>query len=89
MRTIDSTIDPYKILGIDGKSDDSAIRVASKRASLLNHPDRNPNNPNATARMKKINNVYAILMDQEARRAYDEYTENTRLSCCASFDPGE
>ncbi|KAM0246279.1 hypothetical protein ACHAQJ_010282 [Trichoderma viride] len=63
--------DYYKILGVLQSAGKDAIRTSYKRLALLHHPDRNPNNPQATARFQQIEAAYSTLFDPERRRIYD------------------
>ena len=37
------------------------------------HPDKNPNNPEATEKFKEINNANKILQDEKKKEIYDTY----------------
>jgi DnaJ-class molecular chaperone len=63
--------DYYETLGLASNADVKQIRDAYRRLSLLHHPDRNRNNPDAAERMKSINEAYAVLSDPAKRREYD------------------
>lgn len=64
--------DYYKILGVDKKATEKDIRSAFRRLARQYHPDVNPNNPDAEARFKEINEANEVLSDPEKRRKYDE-----------------
>ena len=65
--------DYYEVLGVskDASSDD--VRRAYRQAALKNHPDRNPDDPNAEARFKEATEAYSILSDDEKRQMYDRF----------------
>jgi len=63
--------DYYDVLEVTGDADSGQIRDAYRRLALLHHPDRNRDNPEATERMKEINEAYAVLSDPEKRKEYD------------------
>jgi curved DNA-binding protein len=65
--------DYYQILGIDKTADPEAIKKAYRKLALKFHPDRNPNNPSAEAKFKKISEAYAVLSDSEKRKQYDNF----------------
>lgn len=64
--------DYYGILGIDPDADLTGIRAAYRRLALKYHPDRNQDDPAATAKMREINEAYAVLSDPDKRQEYDE-----------------
>ncbi|PON28132.1 molecular chaperone DnaJ [Trichoderma gamsii] len=65
------TGDYYEILGVLQSAGKDAIRTSYKRLALLHHPDKNPNNPKATAQFQLIESAYSTLFDPDRRRIYD------------------
>ena len=63
--------DYYKILRVDENADEKQIKEAFRRLALQYHPDRNRDNPDASAIMKDLNESYAVLSDPQKRRQYD------------------
>jgi curved DNA-binding protein CbpA len=53
------TDDYYEILGVQQSAGKDAIRASYKRLALLHHPDRNPNNPKATAQFQLVSHLNA------------------------------
>lgn len=41
--------------------------------ALKHHPDKNPNNPEATEKFKEVNHAHSILADPSKREIYDKY----------------
>ncbi|KAI9049019.1 hypothetical protein LZ554_006868 [Drepanopeziza brunnea f. sp. 'monogermtubi'] len=72
------TFDLYKALEIDAAATEGEIISSYRRLARDHHPDKNPNNAEATAKMQKINAAYEILKNQELRANYDRQTPNTR-----------
>ncbi len=62
--------DYYKILGVDRKADDKAIKSAYRRLARKHHPDV-AKGKDAPDRFKEINEAYEVLSDSEKRRRYD------------------
>ncbi len=65
--------DFYKILGIERTADEKEIKKAYRKAARQHHPDINPNNKNAEARFKEINEAYQVLSDKEKRALFDQF----------------
>ncbi len=65
--------DYYEILGVPIDADSATIKKAYRNLAMNLHPDRNQNDPEATERMKEINEAYAVLSDREKRQLYDTY----------------
>lgn len=65
--------DYYEVLGIDRSANQSTIKQAFRKLAMKYHPDKNPGDEHATAKMRKINEAYAVLSDPHKRRQYDTY----------------
>lgn len=63
--------DYYKILGLPKDAGDSEIKKAYRKAALVNHPDKNPDDPEAEARFKDVGEAYATLSDPQKKYRYD------------------
>ena len=62
-----------QILGVaEDEEDEAVLRKAFRKQSLLHHPDKNPNDPTATARFQKIGQALEML----TRRARGEDSED-------------
>lgn len=73
----------YQVLSLDFDPNLSiqVIRTAYKRASLLTHPDRNPNfseseRRRATEDFQRVADAYYVLSDPRRRQEYDEILAN-------------
>jgi DnaJ-class molecular chaperone len=64
--------DYYKVLGVDRKASEGQIKSAYRKLARKFHPDVNPNNKEAEARFKEINEAYQVISDPEKRKKYDE-----------------
>ena len=73
--------DPYAALGVARDADEDTIRKAYRKLARRFHPDVNPDDATAEERFKTISEAYAVLSDEEKRRAYDEFGE-------IALDPG-
>mmetsp|Transcript_104059 Transcript_104059/g.269395 ORF Transcript_104059/g.269395 Transcript_104059/m.269395 type:complete len:368 (-) Transcript_104059:227-1330(-) len=61
----------YETLGVQVTAADAEIKKAYRRLALRWHPDKNPDNPEATAEFQKISAAYEVLSDGERRQLYD------------------
>ncbi len=68
-----SNVDYYRILGIAPDASPEDIKKAYRKLALETHPDRNPNNPRAEERFKRVSEAYGVLVDPQKRAQYDNY----------------
>lgn len=64
--------DYYGVLEVPEGATTDEIKKAFRRLAKLHHPDRNPNNPQASERFKEINEAHDVLSDPDKRRKYDQ-----------------
>jgi molecular chaperone DnaJ len=60
--------DPYDVLGVSGSASKEEIKAAYRNLAKRYHPDLNDGSPAADAKMKEINEAYAILIKGGAQR---------------------
>ena len=65
--------DYYKVLGVERSADDKEIKRAFRKLAQQYHPDKNPNNKEAEAKFKEVNEAYTVLSDPEKRSKYDQF----------------
>ncbi|KAL3945418.1 MAG: hypothetical protein SGBAC_000471 [Bacillariaceae sp.] len=78
---MNTTENPYSILGVSQDADDDTIKKAYRQAAKLHHPDKQTNEENrklATDRFAKIADAYALLNDPVRR--YDWRQANNNIS---------
>lgn len=61
----------YTVLGVNRDFTDAELRKAYRNLCLECHPDRNPDNPQAEERFKRVSVAYQVLSDPQKRRDYD------------------
>jgi DnaJ-class molecular chaperone len=69
----------YTILEVAETATIDEIKKSYRRLSMLYHPDKNKNNPEATAKFQKISEAYETLGDQDKRKEYDMVRNNPFL----------
>lgn len=63
--------DPYTVLGVSSAATDEEISKAYKKLARQYHPDLNPGNAAAEAKMKEINTAYETIKDiRSGKKAY-------------------
>jgi len=65
--------DYYEVLGIDKGADDAAIKKAYRVLAKKYHPDMNPDDKEAEAKFKEVNEAYAVLSDPQKKAQYDQF----------------
>lgn len=65
--------DYYEVLGVAKTASADEIKKAYRKLAKQNHPDLNPNDKEAEARFKEINEAYEVLSNPEKRQKYDQF----------------
>lgn len=66
----------YEILELTDTCGLDEIKKAYRRLSMMYHPDKNKNNPDATAKFQKISEAYETLGDSDKKKEYDLMRNN-------------
>ena len=65
--------DYYEVMGIQKGAGDDEIKKAYRQLAKKYHPDLNPDNPEAEAKFKEVNEAYEVLSDKDKRARYDQF----------------
>ena len=65
--------DLYEVLEIQKGASDEEIKKAYRKLAKKYHPDLNPGDKTAEAKMKEVNAAYEVLSDKEKKSRYDQY----------------
>ena len=79
--------DYYEVLGIDKNATDDDIKRAYRRKAKECHPDLHPNDKEAEARFKELNEANEVLSDPDRRARYDQFGFNDPMQNGGGGDP--
>ena len=65
--------DYYEVLGVDKNATDADIKRAFRRKAKECHPDLHPDDKEAEARFKELNEANEVLSDPDKRARYDQF----------------
>ncbi len=69
----DSKRDYYEVLGVQKGASDDELKKAYRAMVKKYHPDLHPDDKEAEAKMKEVNEAYDVLSDKDKRARYDQF----------------
>ncbi|KAK7977150.1 hypothetical protein PG988_004640 [Apiospora saccharicola] len=79
-----AVFDYYRELGVHETASAHEIRTAYFRLALVRHPDRNPQDPNATASFQRLQEAYETLSNPSTKASYDAARDQSRQQAAAN-----
>ena len=83
--------DYYQVLDVARTASEADIKKAYRRLAMKYHPDRNPDDAEATEKFKEVKEAYEALSDAQKRAIYDQHghagLDGARAGGGAGFDP--
>jgi len=65
--------DYYQVLDLPRTASEADVKKAYRRLAMKFHPDRNPDDHEATDKFKEVKEAYEVLSDASKRAAYDQF----------------
>ncbi len=65
--------DFYEVMGVPKNATDDEIKKAYRKLAKQYHPDLNPDDKEAEAKFKEVNEAYEVLSDKDKRARYDQF----------------
>ena len=65
--------DYYEVLGLKKGATDAEIKKAYRQMAKKYHPDLNPDDPEAEAKFKEVNEANDVLSDPDKKARYDQF----------------
>lgn len=79
----------YDLLEIKTDASELEIKKAYRKLAIKHHPDKNPDDPEASARFQAIGEAYQVLSDKQLRGLYDTYGKEKAVPDAGFEDPSE
>src|SRR5439155_19282401 len=80
--------DYYEVLGVGRNAAEEEIKRAYRKLAVKFQPDKNPDDPHAEEKFKKLGEGYDVLMDPNKRAANDRFGHSAFAEGGAGFGGG-
>jgi DnaJ family protein C protein 17 len=80
MEALEKDQNLYQLFGVANDADEATIKTAYRKKALVCHPDKNPDDPQATENFRHLTEALTILIDPNARKSYDLKRNNAASS---------
>lgn len=81
--------DYYKILGVEKTASQDEVKKAYRKLAKKHHPDANKGNSASEEKFKEISEAYEVLGDEQKRKKYDTFGNQTQFAGGHNFDPSQ
>lgn len=81
--------DYYELLGVGPSATTEEIKKAYRRLAHQFHPDKNPDDPYAEEKFRRLTEAYQTLLDAQKRAAYDRYGASSKGAFYEGFPEPE
>ena len=71
-----TTAEAYAIIGVKKSASEAEIKSAYKKLALRTHPDKNPNDPDASKNFLRVSEAYKRITDPSSFHEDDDDGEN-------------
>lgn len=69
----------YDLLEIKPNATSLEIKKAYRKKSIKLHPDKNPNDKNATEKFQSVSEAYQVLSNEKLRNSYDKFGKENAI----------
>ena len=84
MEALEKNQDLYELFGVPNDADEATIKTAYRKKALVIHPDKNPDDPQATENFRHLTEALTILTNPIARKSYDLKRNNNNTTTASS-----